>query len=119
MKLQIRTRGVFFNEQLRSLACEKIDHALHRIRHKVTKITMHLFDANGPDRGGADQACRLVVHLEKQGAIVLQDTASNLGLVLDRVSDRLDMAVSRRADRKRSKRSLQKRRWSVADSLEA
>lgn len=119
MKLQIRATGVVFNEQLRTLAFEKIDLALNRFRHKVSRITMHLYDSNGPDRGGADQACRIVVHLKKQGTIVLQDTAPNLGIALNQIADRLSMAVSRRADRVRTKRTFQNRRWSMPDSLEA
>ncbi len=119
MELQIRATGVVFTEQLRALALEKIDLALNRFRHKVSRVTMHLYDSNGPDRGGADQACRIVVHLKKRGTIILQDTAPNLGLALNQVSDRLSMAVSRRADRVRAKRAFQSRRWSMPDSLEA
>jgi len=111
MRLCIHTEGVVLTEALRRFACAKLDFALERLLGSVQKIQLHLTDMNGPNRNGPDKSCRVVVQIHNQKALVLEDHDSNLGLVIDRITDRLEAAVSRRVDRLRNKR-----RFSMGDT---
>jgi len=103
MRLSIHTKGVVLTEELRRFASEKLDVALERLLGSVQKIQLHLTDTNGPNRDGPDKSCRVVVQIHNQKSLVLEDQDSNLGLVIDRITDRLEAAVSRRVDRLRNK----------------
>jgi len=104
MQLSIHTRGVVLTDVLRQFASEKMDLALERIAGSVRKIQLHLTDSNGPNRSGPDKSCRVIVQIDNQRSLVLEDRDSNLGLVIDRITDRLGAAVSRRMGRLRNKR---------------
>jgi len=103
MRLSIHTKGVVLTEELRRFASEKLDVALERLLGSVQNIQLHLTDTNGPNRNGPDKSCRVVVQIHNQKSLVLEDQDSNLGLVIDRITDRLEAAVSRRVDRLRNK----------------
>jgi len=53
----------------------------------------------------------VVVQIHNQKSLVLEDHDSNLGLVIDRITDRLGAVVSRRVDRLRNKQ-----RFSMGDT---
>jgi len=105
MRLCIHTQGVVLPEALRRFASEKLNVALERLSGSVQEIQLHLIDTNGPNRNGPDKSCRVIVQIHKQKPLVLEDNDSNLGLVIDRITDRLSVAVHRRVDRLRNKRS--------------
>jgi len=105
MRLCIHTHGVLLTDALRRFASEKLHIALERLQGRVQKIQLHLIDTNGPNRNGRDKSCRVVVQIHHQKSLVLEDHDSNLGIVIDRITDRLGVAVHRRADRLRIKRA--------------
>ncbi|MDZ4850583.1 MAG: HPF/RaiA family ribosome-associated protein [Pirellulaceae bacterium] len=111
MRLCIHTQGVVLPEALRRFASEKLNVALDRLSGSVQEIQLHLNDTNGPNRSGPDKSCRVIVQIHKQKPLVLEDHDSNLGLVIDRITDRLGAAVSRRVDRLRNKQ-----RFSMGDT---
>jgi len=111
MRLSVHTKGVVLSEELRQFASEKLAVALERLLGSVQKIQLHLTDTNGPNRNGPDKSCRVVVQIHNQKSLVLEDRDSNLGLVIDRITDRLGAAVSRRVDRLRNKQ-----RFSMGDT---
>jgi len=102
MRLSIHTKGVVLTEELRRFAIEKLNVALERLLGSVQKIQLRLTDTNGPNRNGPDKSCRVVVQIHNQKSLVLEDHDSNLGLAIDRITDRLGAAVSRRVDRLRN-----------------
>jgi len=110
MQLCFHTQGVALTEPLRKFASEKIELALERLAGSVKKIQLHLIDSNGPNRGGVDKSCRVIVQIHKQESLVLKDRDTNLGVVIDRITDRLGVAVSRRLERVSNKR-VKADRW--------
>jgi len=119
MELSIHTRGVFLSEQLRLLACQKFDLALNRLADRVKKVSLHLADSNGPNRGGVDKACRVVVELYRQESLVIEDRDASTGVVLSRIADRLSVAAGRKADRLGTHRSKVRGWESSQESNEA
>jgi ribosome-associated translation inhibitor RaiA len=60
---------------------------------------MRMQDINGPDRGGADKLCRVVLRLKNDSVVVIEDLGANMMEVIDRVSDRLHHTVSKHLSR--------------------
>jgi hypothetical protein len=58
-------------------------------------------DVNGP-RGGVDVACRLKVALHGLPSVVIEQTATTVGVAVDRAIDAAERAVSRAIDRARA-----------------
>ena len=56
---------------------------------------MHLDDINGPDRGGVDKLCRVVLSMKNDSVVVIEELGSDIRQSIDRVSDRLHHSVSR------------------------
>jgi len=112
MQISIHTQGVAMTGPLRTFASEKIELALERLAGSVKKIHLYLADSNGPNRGGIDKSCRVIVQIHKQESFVLMDSDTNLGAVIDRITDRLGVAVSRRLERVRNKR-VKTDRWGL------
>ena len=104
MRRSIHTKGVVLTEEFRKFASEKLDVALERLAGKVEKIELHLTDMNGPNRNGPDKSCRVVVQIHNQRSLVLEDQDSSVGMVIDRITDRLGVAAQRRADRRADRR---------------
>ena len=116
MQLCIHSRGIYLTEDMKRRACQKLDLALDRLEDDVEKVSVHLFDTNGPFRGGIDKACRVVVQFRKQDSIVIEDIDSKVDAVLDRVTDRLGVAACKLADSLRGKRNLI-RLWTGKDDF--
>lgn len=60
---------------------------------------MRMHDINGPDRGGADKLCRVVLRLKDNSILVVEDLGANMMEVIDRVTDRLHHTVSKQLSR--------------------
>jgi ribosome-associated translation inhibitor RaiA len=113
MQLNIHTHGIALSNSLREFACDRITAAVSRISSSVRKIQVNVVDCNGPNRSGADQSCRVVVHVRRQQPLVFEDRDTQFGLVIDRIADRLSEAVSRRVDRGRGRRNLSASRSTI------
>ena len=104
MQLCIHTQGVEVDENFRTMAKQKLDLALDLLEDRVKKISIYIIDTNGPERGGEDKFCRVVVNIHKQDSLVLEDRDASVGVVVDRITDRLGVAACRRAEKLRDKR---------------
>ena len=56
---------------------------------------MYLVDTNGPFLGGVGKACRIVVQIHDQDSIVVEDCDESVDGVIDRITDRLGVVVSK------------------------
>ena len=99
MLISVHSRGIPVAESLRSWIEERMSHAAEHLENRVRSLEVFLSDENGPEKGGADKACRVVVHLAHQPALVVADRDSNLPRMIDRIADRLNEAIDRRAKR--------------------
>jgi len=109
MQLCIHARGIVLTDSIKSFAYDKILAALDRLGTEVKKISLFLVDVNGPERGGRDKLCRVVVRIHNQDVLVLEDRDSSVGAAIDRLGDRLSIAANRRVDRARRRRPSYRR----------
>ena len=64
-------------------------------REKKRRPSVYLFDTNGPFLGGVDKACNIVVQIHDQDSIVVEDCDESVDGVIDRITDRLGVVVSK------------------------
>ena len=99
MQMQIHVKGLVRASRLRVVAANKLNVTLARFYHAVQEVTMRMHDINGPDRGGADKLCRVVLRLKDNSILVVEDLGANMMEVIDRVTDRLHHTVSKQLSR--------------------
>ena len=100
MQLDIRTQGFDLTDGLREHAERRLRYALDWARHEIAKVTLRLSDINGP-RGGNDKRCQVRIPMPRARAVVIEDTAADLYVAMDRAIDRAARALERRLARQR------------------
>ncbi|MDP1611831.1 MAG: HPF/RaiA family ribosome-associated protein [Sulfuritalea sp.] len=95
MQVQVRVKGLIGASRLRAFATNKLNVALSRFSHAVQDVSIRMSDINGPDRGGADKLCRVVLSFKNDSVVVVEELGANMMEVIDRVSDRLHHTVSK------------------------
>lgn len=99
MHLQIQVKGLTKATQLRGLAARKLEAVLSRFSHAIQEASVRLDDINGPDRGGVDKLCRVVLRFKDNSVMVIEELGSEVSRVIDRVVERLQQSVSRQMSR--------------------
>lgn len=100
MQLIIHAHGFDLTTRLKRQASEKIDLALDRIADDVEVVRIFLADTNGPDVGGVDKACRIVVTFRQHAPIEVSDIDENVHEVVERATDRLGVIACECANRR-------------------
>ena len=95
MDIQIRVKGLPRAAKLRVFAAHKLQVALARFSHVVQGVSLRMNDINGPDRGGADKLCRVVLRLKDNTFLVIEELGANMMEVIDRATNRLHQNLSR------------------------
>jgi hypothetical protein len=99
MQMKIQIKGLPGAAKLRRLAAHKIDVALARYAHAVEEASVRLDDINGPDRGGVDKLCRVVLRMKDSSVLVIEELGTDIAQVIERVADRLHQSVARQLAR--------------------
>jgi hypothetical protein len=99
MQMKIQIKGLPRAAKLRRLAAHKIDVALARYAHAVEGASVRLDDINGPDRGGVDKLCRVVLRMKDSSVLVIEELGTDIAQVIERVADRLHQSVARQLAR--------------------
>lgn len=99
MQVNIHVKGLPKAAKLRRLATDKLNLALARFAHAVQEASIHLADINGPDRGGVDKLCRVVLRMKSQSVVVIEGLGTDVAHAIDRVTERLQQSVTRDLNR--------------------
>lgn len=100
MKVDIRAHGFAMTEGLREHAERRLSFAFDWARHDVRKVILSFTDINGP-RGGNDKRCQLRIPMSRMREVVIEDTAADLYVAIDRAVDRAGRTLERRLSRQR------------------
>lgn len=103
MQVDINSQGFKLTDAIRDYAVKRLAYGLGQCAQHVVRVTVRLFDVNGP-RGGADKRCRIRVKLDISQEVVLEDTQSNLYVAIDRAAGRAGRTVARNLRRQRQAR---------------
>ena len=110
MQVFIHSHGINLSESVIRQTYQKLELALDRLEEDIETIHVYLVDTNGPLLGGVDKSCRIVVQVRRQDCIEMEDIDSHVDAVIDRLTDRLGVAASRRVEALlRNKKTT--RRW--------
>ncbi|WP_153109122.1 HPF/RaiA family ribosome-associated protein [Propionivibrio limicola] len=103
MRVDIKTSGIDLTDGLREHAERRLTFALDRARHDVSSVTVRLSDINGP-KGGNDKRCQIQIPLPHHRDVLIEDTASDLYVAIDRAIGRIGNTLGRRLSRQRADR---------------
>ena len=101
MQLMIRSLSEKLPETIRETIDRQFQFALSRFEARIDSVQLTLRDNNGP-RGGIDQECRVLVHLNDGTDIAVTEVQTSLMGAVARLADRVAYTVMRRLQRKRS-----------------
>jgi putative sigma-54 modulation protein len=95
MQIRIRVKGLPGAAKLRHLASQKLDIVLSRYSHAIQEADVQLGDINGPDRGGVDKLCRIVLRMKDSTIVVIEALSANIAEAISHAADRIHQRVSR------------------------
>jgi hypothetical protein len=122
MELIVSASGLEVTPQtIRSLS-QRLDLAVDRLETVLQKITVHIERKSEPRAQSApairqhfDLACHIQLTLDDNEPIELDDMDSNLVELLDRITERLGVVVSKRADDRELASAIKKSRKPQSD----
>lgn len=88
MQIDIQSQGFALTHARREYTERRLQFALARVGDGVRRVTVRLFDVNGP-RGGIDKRCRIQVMLDGLADVVVEDTEADLYVAIDRATANL------------------------------
>lgn len=119
MELVVSASGLEVSPQIIRTLSQRLDLAVDRLEAVLKKVTVHIERTCNARSNLApalenrcDLACRIQLTLEAIEPIVLEDMDNNLQELLDRITERLGVIVSKRADEKNLASLLRKSRKS-------
>ncbi|MCF8177231.1 MAG: HPF/RaiA family ribosome-associated protein [Sulfuritalea sp.] len=99
MEIQVKTIRLPHATGLRQYAMRKITATLSRFTHAIEQVNVRLSDINGPERGGVDMLCRVVVSLKNHSALIVEDLSSDMGRAINRAAERMEQELGRQLGR--------------------
>ncbi len=102
MSISIRSNGVALTSGLRSWISDRVELAVERLGRRSQQVHVYFADQNGPNRGGNDKVCRVVVHMAHESSLVIEDRGDNIGALVERVADRVSALIDKRIEKRKT-----------------
>lgn len=100
MKVEIRAHGLELTPGLLTHAERRLQFGLDWARYEVNQVKLRFSDINGP-RGGHDKRCQIRIPLSGMRDVVIEDTADDIRVAIDRAIERAARTLERRLSRRR------------------
>lgn len=103
--MQLHVRGVNYvlDEGLKDFITRRLHFALGRFAPRISRLSVHLTDVNGP-RGGVDKRCRITVGLMPRGEVAIEGMGDDPVSLVSDAAKRIGRAVRRELERRRKPR---------------
>lgn len=102
MDIRLVDGNIRTSEAMLGRVHERVETALDRFGDLVRGVEVRLSDANGP-KGGADKRCVMHASMTAGDPIIVEHTDGEYYKAIDEASNKLKRAVTREADRRRSR----------------
>jgi putative sigma-54 modulation protein len=102
MKIDVHVNGIEVTDDTLTLLRQRLESELERLGRRLHRVHVHIADING-SKGGIDKLCRVVAHIRRQPALVVEDRDGDLKALIGRIGDRVGQAAGRRLDRPRNR----------------
>ncbi|MCF8198827.1 MAG: HPF/RaiA family ribosome-associated protein [Sulfuritalea sp.] len=99
MEIQVKAISLPRAASLRQYAVKKMGEALARFTHAIDVVSVRLSDINGPEHGGVDMLCRVVVRLRNHSTLVVEDLSSDISRAINRAAERIEQTLGRQLPR--------------------
>ncbi len=103
MDLDVRRQGMETSAAVTGRLEERLEQALGRFSHRIGRITVYLGNHTGP-RPAEDKSCRILVHLQRGGEVLVEGHGADLYALIDRTARQAGEAVIRQLGRRRTRR---------------
>jgi ribosome-associated translation inhibitor RaiA len=105
MQIQINTdHNIPGREALSAHVTGVVEDALSHCRERVTRVEVHLSDANGPKGGDRDMRCAMEARLGHHQPIAIVHAAATLHQAVDGAADKLARLIGHTLGRERDER---------------
>ncbi|NQU21253.1 MAG: HPF/RaiA family ribosome-associated protein [Candidatus Nealsonbacteria bacterium] len=117
MRFSVSGDRIEITTDIREYIDRRLYFALGRFGTAIDNVSVRVGDTNGP-RGGVDKHCQIVVKLRASGShpIAVDDNDEDLYAAVARASSRAGRTVARAIERRRRKRTYQRRRMLAEDA---
>jgi putative sigma-54 modulation protein len=119
VEIRIETSGLRLSssemESFRGHIHQRVEATFSRIRRRITRVSVHLADVNGP-RGGFDKHCMVKVSLGGATAALAQGNDRNLFALVNRVSVSAAQVTLKRLKRRPGKATVRSMSDTSADA---
>ncbi len=96
MRLQLFIEGFDNKAEIEELVRERFTKAAHRFEAEIMQVVVHIYDENGPTKGGLDTRCVLQAQLKGQSPLVIQSQALTVSDVIYSTAARFKQTLGRR-----------------------
>jgi len=105
MQIQINTdSNISGQDELTTNITNTVEDALSRFSDQITRIEVHLSDANSSRKGGNDDMrCLIEARLKGQQPIAVTEHAATIGLAVDKATGKLSRLIENTLGRLRDK----------------
>jgi len=103
MQLEIRSKNVRLDRELREHIDRRVRFALDHVWDDIRNVVVQLTDVNGP-RGRVDQRCAVMVRLIDGGSRIVRDDRETPHAAVSRAVSRITRRIEKRLDRRRARR---------------
>jgi hypothetical protein len=105
MRIDIHASRLVLSEEQRQQIHRRASFALSRLASRIVRVEVLLQDINGP-RGGIDKRCRVLVHLDRGPAVVVEKLERELTSLIDHCFARAGRALHKRVQTESAQRFL-------------
>ena len=99
MKIEIVSRNLNLESDLRELIERRVAFALERFEEQIERVWIALVDINGT-RGGNDKQCRVVIDLSPSGSVHVDHVANTMESAASQAIERASHSVARTVERR-------------------
>ncbi len=109
MRLEVRSGDLNVAEGVKGSLERRLRFVLGRFGNQIGRVTVHLTEMNG-SQVETGHRCRIVVHVGAAGRVLVEDTDTDLGAVVNRTVDRVGQVVLRELARRHERAGRTSRR---------
>ncbi|GAB4549826.1 MAG: hypothetical protein Tsb0013_11310 [Phycisphaerales bacterium] len=103
MKIDVFSNNLDPTDAMREYASKRLRTAIDHLEHHVELAVVRLTDVNGP-RGGQDMLCKVHLHLDPSGEVVLSAQGADPYEAVDDACNRLKKTLRREIERRCERR---------------
>lgn len=103
MQIQISSVEVSSSEAVNQRVHEELERSMKLFRERVTRVQVHLHDANGP-KSGVDKRCVLEARIAGQHPVAVEARAVDMYDAITQAAGKLERAVRHQLERHDEKR---------------